>query len=1418
MDVLKLAEKVSPEEELLLSKFHASKFEFHYVLDSINWFINDGLRECIEAKQYVLPDGKMARIMYHHYEKPQFEFEGKMQPLFPSQAKNEEKTYSMSVWVKVVTYSTSTPEIIESESPMFVLLNIPVPVYSDACHLSEVPKNDFHPIDPGCNLIINGHFYIMLMNERGRHNILVLRIDQNFSMLPYIYQLTQTTSQTSYTSIFMDDPEKPPGSGSTVLGVRIARYVPSKYAKSVEEIEQTGEPSNDDEKKKKSDLHKHKEQLLNVLSTCYVLLASSASRAFEEGRPEAMYDFYHQIVAHVLPQEHYLTSFFNKSRDEYLAAVLEDQTLVANARDILAVSPARVPAAMYRFYKSDLALYIFPPDVHSSVASFFADTEEQFVSRMQNNPDLNTDFKWLQNQIIDKTQQLHLEMTSKETTFAYFHRLLRDLIPREQLHKCLLRFAHTEQFFVRYKPEEIFSHLRAKLKIKSSENASFVIEKYFRESMFPLLPGTLDKVNMLITMSCRLLQYKAGYTAVTDMSNWETRGLFLIGDLYYETLARKLLKAHAIITNLDVFNTVTNGKTKGPAAKLADMIRAVNIETKFMSEIRALKAQQFAKGKTKASSAHEEKTSLMLLECVSTAEKRAALTKHRNNTSTNSPSKRQSSVEANSFPVMDTTKATEGKTAGINKFIAQHTSITHKTDPLRLTDILLTFTAPMSGGGMSPPLLSGRKTDFYYIPVYVNSVLSGYTHVAGYANINKLKRYGKIDREASIVYVDSLAVIEIFCDSYRLIYPAVVCDRNAEGQMYPAIFGKGSRWTTPILQGQLGLSPGEDTRWKQMSFAELVRKGFIQYLDVRESENKVVRLAQTFASFQNHIIDLQFLRGAVSEALNSGDPIFLANSKFQLALTEKYWPTYTLLHPMAAYSVTCATVQFFDKLAPCRISYTEKMENHKMGEFLDDRDIHISHVEPMFHTAARVGSRMNELVGIPDRPSGKSIMFALYPDPSNEEDAFILSKNVAQLGKFHYMKTTVLTEKLEGREEFGRVVLGDDHPYHWRYINENGLPTVGAYVEEEDKIVGKYEPFEETTDKGVQTRWLNKSRALERNERGYVREVYTYRTTTVGGQMTNQKAVSVRIDKINQPNVADKFATLDVQKHILADLREDIDMPTIYETGEHIDGAFSPMGVLTRMAIGVLLRPLLGTLAAQTGTLPDTQGHKYMDVPKVMDTLEKHGFSRKGVYTVLDGITGKKRKAQIMVGPARLAALVRIGEDQLQVRGWEKNNPVTKQADTSKAASKGQKYTHYEGTACTAYGASGVVYDRMNECCDGETIVVCRKCSHYASYDPYEKSFVCNKCDTVSRGDGDQFGLFDMSRTLTYLSVCLMTIGRHLKPKYLTEAEYLGKVRQKEVEWITEETRAVAQVAERNITVLLAQHGETIDAMLRSVN
>ena len=1336
----------------MLSKFHASKFEFHYVLDSINWFIHEGLCQCIEAKTYDLLDGRVARLRFVRVTKPQFELQGQMFPLFPAQAELEGKNYFMSVWVKVEVYGRD--DVVEVESPEFILLEIPAVVYSDACHHSDVPKRDFHPLDPGCNLIINGHPYVMLMVERARLNILVLRIDQDFSMLPYIYQLTQTALQTSYTSIFMADLHKPE-SGSAILGVKVVRYVSGKYKDAVADIEgQTEQPPAEEEKKKKSDVHK--EQLLNVLSTCYILLTSSAERALMTG-PDlaaAMYNYYQQIASHVLLPES--------------AALAKD---------------------------------------------FFVGTEEEFVANMAGNPNLAQDAQWLRDQ-----------MTAKETIFGYFHRLLRDIIPRHQLHNCLLRFADTEQTFASATTGTIYTQFYAKLKVGASENASAVAEKYFRESMFPLLPSTLDKINMLITMSCRLLQCKAGYTAVTDMSNWQTRGLYLIGDLYYETLCRKLLKAHAMITSQNEFKSITSvasstrAAKKNPAVALADMIKATNIEGKFMSEIRALKAQQFAKAKIKASSAHEEKTSLMLLEHVTTAEKRAALTKHRNNTSTNSPSTRQSSVEANSFPAMDTTKATEGKTAGVNKFISQHTSITKKTDPDVLVDVLRTFVIPISIG-LPIYILSGFKSDLYTIPVFINSVLRGYTHRAGYVNIVKLKRYGKIDRECCVVYIDSLNLIEIFCDAHRLIYPASVCDRNAAGQTYPAIFGRDWKWDTPNGKQVWSGKMAQDTRWKQMSFHELLIKGFVQYLDVRESENRVVRLAQTFASFVNHAIDIQFVEAAVETAKASGNAVYIANAEHQLRLVRKYWPTYALLHPMAAYSITCATVQFFDKLQACRISYTEKMENHKMGEFLDNRDAHTSRVQPMFHTAARVNSRMNELIGIRDRPSGKSIMFALYPDVSNEEDAFVLSKTLAENGKFHYMKTVAITEKLEGSEQFGRVILGTDHSHHSRFINENGLPTVGVYIEHEDKVIGKYEVFKDVTERGEEDRWVDKSRVLERTERGYVREVCTFRTTTATGQLTGQKAVSVRLDKINQPKVGGKFATLDVQKHILADTRAKVDMLTILETGEPIDGAFSPMGVLTRMSIGVLLRPLLGTLAAQTGALPDTQGHKYLDVSAVMDTLESHGFSRKGVYTVLDGITGKKRKAQILVGPARLAALVRTGEEQLQVRGWEKNNPVTGQADTSKAATKGQKYTHYEGTACTAYGASGVVYDRMNECCDGSTIVVCRYCSFYASFDPNEKTFVCRNCDTVSRDNGDQFGLFDMSRTLMYLSVSLMTIGRHLKPKYITESEYLlGKIPQKEVPWITEETLAEAETAQERADTLLATHGQSINDLLKGVN
>ena len=1192
----RVSERTSNDELLLMRKYTERRFEYQHILDSFNWFTRTGLPALLRARKFQMHGERVAYMRLVRYEPLSFYVLGKRFPMYPEIALLQGATYSVDVVVKVVIENTRTG-VITSEGSEFVLMSLPILVYSEHCYRAKELLTNLHPRDPGCYLIINGKRYVVLFYEKARLHQYVLNIDKEKTrhVLPFVYQLIDTPIGTSCTYIYMT----PDSHGSFALGVKVSRYVPSK-------IRLQDAKESDEEKKKKVHVS---EKLVNVLALAYTILVS------------------------------------------------DDAT------------------------------------------------------------------------------------TTKQSVLTMFTDLLRDVLPAEQYYDCWVLLARTEQEYDEMSVAQIRLLIHQKLDVKEGEITANVIREHIRDSVFPDKPEASRKVEMLITLTARLLQCKCGFVAITNPHHWGTRALLGSGTIMYETLRGKLAMLHEKVTGHPGFQSLQD------ANKIYDIINTVDLSNKFLNDLRAIKPQGAARRKMVATKVHgDEKSSLMLAEILNTKDLRAMLSKHRNNVDANSPDIRHRAVQGSFFPMMDYLKATEGKQCGSTKFIAAHTLTTLATDSGVLQSQLLNY-APRRDGSMRvvvPPAARGGE---YRIPVFVNGHITGYTNSLGYSNIVLMKRAGLIDRTCSVVYHESAQILEVMCDANRLAAPVVVVDAATKS---PAMF--------------------RDPAWKSLSFEGLLRKGHVMFLDGNEIENIGVRIAETFTTFSNHRADTQFVASILREARVSGDAVTIANATLQLDLMEKYWPTYALLHPLLALSVTCAGVSLIDRLQACRVAYTEKMTNQKMGAFLDDANAHVDRLMPMFNTRSRVASRVPELMGLPEEPSGKTITIALMPLKSNQEDAFIMNSTTAQQGKFHYSSTIIITETLEANQEFRRMNTGTESPYYWRHIDEEGIPRAGVLLGPDDYVIGKCRVHD--LEDGGQSR-VDISRRLRSDERGYVREVVTHRAASSAGQSTGKKTVSIRLEKISAPEVADKFAAEGVQKHILAAKTPEVDMPWDQEQGAP-DAIMNPMGVPTRMDIAGLLRTLLGMQTAMTGKVQDMQGYRTFNMPDIYRTLHQHGYNSKGTRRMTSGVTGYKVQAQILVGPARLSAFARLGERQFQCRGIGKRHAVTDQAVASKSTNgdKGQKWGHFESSHTATYGAPSVIFDRMNDCCDGITVVSCLQCNFYATWSPEESRFECKNCG--ASGDG-QFGQFVMSRTFAYLTACLQSMGIRPRPILATATEYISR-------------------------------------------
>ena len=111
-----------------------------------------------------------------------------------------------------------------------------------------------------------------------------------------------------------------------------------------------------------------------------------------------------------------------------------------------------------------------------------------------------------------------------------------------------------------------------------------------------------------------------------------------------------------------------------------------------------------------------------------------------------------------------------------------------------------------------------------------------------------------------------------------------------------------------------------------------------------------------------------------------------------------------------------------------------------------------------------------------------------------------------------------------------------------------------------------------------------------------------------------------------------------------------IDMPhTKY--GLRPDIIMNPNAVPSRMTIGQLWECLMGKLGALEAKNMDGTAFEDYDLEAIQKDLEKHGYKADGTEYLVNGMTGKKMKHMIFIGPTYYQRLKHMVEDKVHSRG-----------------------------------------------------------------------------------------------------------------------------------------------------------------------
>jgi DNA-directed RNA polymerase subunit beta len=349
---------------------------------------------------------------------------------------------------------------------------------------------------------------------------------------------------------------------------------------------------------------------------------------------------------------------------------------------------------------------------------------------------------------------------------------------------------------------------------------------------------------------------------------------------------------------------------------------------------------------------------------------------------------------------------------------------------------------------------------------------------------------------------------------------------------------------------------------------------------------------------------------------------------------------------------------------------------------------------------------------------GQNILVAYVPwEGYNYEDAFLISERLV----YNDVYTSVHIEKYEiearqtklGSEEISRE-LPNVGEYSLRKLDDNGIITIGSWVESGDILVGKVTPKGESDQppEGKLLRAIFGEKARDVRDtslrvpnggKGRILDVRIF-TREKGDELPTGANIVIRIyvAQSRKIQVGDKMAGRHGNKGIISKILPRQDMPYLPD-GTPVDLVLNPLGVPSRMNVGQIFECLLGLAAENLNQrfkiipfdeMNGAEASRVLVNEKLMKARNSSNkewifnLDHPGKIPLFDGRTGDRFDNPVMVGISYMLKLVHLVDDKIHARSTGPYSLVTQQPLGGKAQHGGQRLGEMEVWALEAFGAS----------------------------------------------------------------------------------------------------------------------------------
>jgi DNA-directed RNA polymerase II subunit RPB2 len=352
----------------------------------------------------------------------------------------------------------------------------------------------------------------------------------------------------------------------------------------------------------------------------------------------------------------------------------------------------------------------------------------------------------------------------------------------------------------------------------------------------------------------------------------------------------------------------------------------------------------------------------------------------------------------------------------------------------------------------------------------------------------------------------------------------------------------------------------------------------------------------------------------------------------------------------------------------------------------------------------------------------------------NQEDAILMNKSSMEHGMFLSVYSKCFKDDEKRNSNNGAEEVFCNPTNHttsnlkscvYSKLNSKGHVPCGTTVGYSDAIIGKVLTTKE--DKcGI---CYKDCTTILKNKCGKGKVV----RTLVDFNHEGYRFCKVKVSYERQPQVGDKFSSRHGQKGTCGKLLERYQMPYT-ANGLVPDLIINPHAIPSRMTLGQVLESLVGKAGLLNGKCMD--GSPFGDTLNLIDRcssiLVNNGYSSCGSETFYNGVTGKKIKTKLFVGPVYYQKLKHMVQNKVHARAYGPMVLLTRQPAEGRSRDGGLRFGEMERDCMLAHGAMYALKERMVDCSDGYIVCICSTCGSFGIQNPSNNVKECLECQSFS--------------------------------------------------------------------------------------